>query len=461
MDPDGASTTSNDPTAGMRDRAMHLFLSTGEPSGDLHAANLARELKRLDPSLKLSGFGGPRLAEAGCEVIYPLTELAVMWFTRVLLNLGTFLGILRQAERFFEEHRPDLVVLIDYPGLHWWIARAAHQRGIPVVYFVPPQIWAWAPWRIEKIKRHFDELLCSLPFEPRWYHQRGYPHATYIGHPYFDELRQRRLDPAVLERYRSEADDADTLAILPGSRSAEVGFNGPPLLKAAAKLAAVRPRTRFRVAAYKSTHAQTLRDMLDALDLPTDQRALLDRRLSIHVGETPEILRVAAASWSVSGSVSLELMMEAVPSAVVYLRPRWNLWVARRFIQVRYISLVNLIADEEIFPEFLESRDITDDLVRLAQGWLDDPAQRARALAGLDRVRDLCAQPGATRRAAERLLTRLHGPEQMARLLQDEAGLSQPASLAPSATRFDPAHSVPCRLEPSTTHSGIIASKVS
>ena len=427
---------------------MHLFLSTGEPSGDINAANLARELKRLDPNLKLSGFGGPRLAETGCEVIYPLTELAVMWFSRVLLNLGTFLGILRQAERFFEEHRPDLVVLIDYPGLHWWIARAAHERGIPVVYFVPPQIWAWAPWRVEKVKRHFDELMCSLPFEPQWYHRQGYPHASYIGHPYFDELQERHLDSTVLGRYRSEADDADTLAILPGSRSSEVGFNGPALLKAAARLVAARPRTRFRVAAFKPAHAQILREMLDTLDLPADQRDLLNRRLSIHVGETPEILRVAAASWAVSGSVGLELMLEGVPSAIVYLRPRWNLWVARRFIQVRYISLVNLIAGEEVFPEFLASRDITDDLVRLAQGWLDDPTRRAEALAGLDRVRDLCAQPGATRRAAERLLIRLYGPEAVARLLQDEAGSSQSASLAFPSTRFDLAHPVPRRAEP-------------
>jgi lipid-A-disaccharide synthase len=130
---------------------MRIFLSTGEPSGDLHAANLIHSLKKLRPGVEVVGFGGPRMAEAGGKVLYPLVDLAVMWFVRVLLNLDKFFKLLDDAEREFVANRPDAVVLIDYPGFHWHLAKRAKKHGIPVIYFVPPQIWAWAGWRVEKV----------------------------------------------------------------------------------------------------------------------------------------------------------------------------------------------------------------------------------------------------------------------------------------------------------------------
>ncbi len=121
------------------------------------------------------GFGGDKMREAGATLIYPLVDLAVMWFLRVLLNLRKFFAILDMAEREFRENRPDAVVVIDYPGFHWWLAKTAKKHGIPVIYFVPPQIWAWAGWRVKKVRRSIDHVLCSLPFEPKWYHDRGVP----------------------------------------------------------------------------------------------------------------------------------------------------------------------------------------------------------------------------------------------------------------------------------------------
>jgi lipid-A-disaccharide synthase len=123
---------------------MHIFLSAGEPSGDLHAANLIRSLRERRPDARFVGYGGPEMAAAGADVLFPLVDLAVMWFLRVLLNLHKFVGLVGRADRYFRDERPDAVVLIDYPGLHWWIARKAKKRGIPVFYYVPPQIWAWA-----------------------------------------------------------------------------------------------------------------------------------------------------------------------------------------------------------------------------------------------------------------------------------------------------------------------------
>ena len=156
---------------------MRIFLCAGEPSGDLHGATLVRALRRLHPGVECVGFGGERMEAAGCRLLYPLCRLAVMWFLRVLAHAPTFLHLLSRADRYFRHRRPDAVVLIDYPGFNWWLARRAHFHGIPVFYFVPPQLWGWAGWRVRKMKRYVDHVLCTLPFEVDWYRERGRAHS--------------------------------------------------------------------------------------------------------------------------------------------------------------------------------------------------------------------------------------------------------------------------------------------
>src|SRR5438067_1848944 len=151
---------------------MHLFISAGEPSGDLHGANLIGELKNLDPTIRISGFGGDRMAAAGCQLIYPLSKHSVMGIANVLKQIFTFIRLLNLAAEFFRKERPDLIVVIDYPGFHWRLAARAKKLGIPVVYFVPPQIWAWAQWRVKKMRRLITHVLSALPFEHEWLTQR-------------------------------------------------------------------------------------------------------------------------------------------------------------------------------------------------------------------------------------------------------------------------------------------------
>src|ERR1700749_4631466 len=132
---------------------MRIFVSAGEPRGDLHGSNLVRALQKLDSNVECVGFGGGRMSAAGCNLLYPLCQHATTGFIYVLAEVGRMFRLLKQADQYFQESRPDAVVLIDYPGFHWWLARAAHKRGIPVLYFVPPQIWAWATWRVKKMRR--------------------------------------------------------------------------------------------------------------------------------------------------------------------------------------------------------------------------------------------------------------------------------------------------------------------
>ena len=373
---------------------MRIFLSTGEPSGDLHAANLIHSLRKLRPDVVVVGFGGPKMAEAGGKVLYPLVDLAVMWFLRVLLNINKFFKLLDDADEEFRENRPDAVVLIDYPGFHWHLAKRAKKHGIPVFYFVPPQIWAWGGWRVEKVKKYVDHVLCSLPFEPAWYHERGFPGAVHVGHPYFDELAERVLDDRFIAELSSRP--GPLVAILPGSRTQEVTRNLPIMLQAASKLALDRPDVRFAVACLHGRHRDLAVRLLEQSGLAVD--------IEIHAARTPELIRVADVAWAVSGSVGLELMVEALPTVVLYKIKAFDLWVARHFIKSKYISLVNLLADVEVMPEYLTPVDVSGEMAAHAARWLGDPLERREASTALADLRDRVAVPGASDRAAGRIV---------------------------------------------------------
>jgi lipid-A-disaccharide synthase len=370
---------------------MRLFICAGEPSGDLHGANLIRALHRLNPYVECVGFGGEQMEAVGCRLLYPLSRLAVMWFARVLAHAPVFLSLLSRADRHFRHHRPDAVVLIDYPGFNWWLARRAHFHGIPVFYFVPPQLWAWAGWRVRKMQRWVDHVLCTLPFEEAWYRARGVA-ALYVGHPYFDELARQRLDPLFVAGQQARA--GTIVGLLPGSRNQEVECNLATILGAAEQIHAERPDTRFLVACFKP-----------------EQQALVDahvrnRRLPIETfcGRTPEVIHLAQACIAVSGSVGLELLYRTKPAVVVYRVHPIDLMVSRWIMTSPYISLVNLLAEKELFPEFLTDRDEAEAISRHVLGWLNDPAGYAAARADLAALRTQVAEPGACVRAATHML---------------------------------------------------------
>jgi lipid-A-disaccharide synthase len=370
---------------------MRIFISAGEPSGDVHGANLVRTLQQLHPGIECVGFGGERMDAAGCRLLYPLCRLAVMWFLRVLANVPTFAELLSRADRYFRHQRPDAVVLIDYPGFHWWLARRAHFHGIPVFYFVPPQIWAWAGWRVSKMKRFVDHVLCNLPFEQRWYQDRGV-NAQYVGHPYFDELPRQRLDREFMARHREPG--RPVIALLPGSRGQEVQRNLDMMLKAVVRIHGARPDTRFLAACYKEAHCQTVKEAARDLDIP----------LEAYSGRTPEIISLAHACIAVSGSVGLELLYHNKPSVVVYRIGRLDLRLSRLFLTSSYISLVNLLAEKELFPEFLTGHCEAEAIAGHILRWLNDPAAYTALCSELAALRRRVGAPGACERAARYVL---------------------------------------------------------
>jgi lipid-A-disaccharide synthase len=392
------------------DSRLRIFFSVGEPSGDLHGANLIRALQSRYPGVQCVGYGGPQMASAGCQLHTDLTALAVMWLLRVLMNLHVFIGLLNRAERFFRDERPDAVVLIDYPGFNWWIARKAKKHGIPVFYFTPPQIWAWGSWRVRKMRRFVDHVLCALPFEEDWFRRRGC-RAEFVGHPFFDEVERRKLDAEFLAAQRSKPGRLVTL--LPGSRTQEVTHNLHWFLKTAALIRQQVPDTRFAIASFKQSQAEIAERLTAATDLP----------IEIHVGRTQELIASAECCLSVSGSVSLELLHYEKPTVILYWITPLSYWIQKQFRRVKYITLVNLLNTDELyprdlspydpgqpdaervlFPEYLTSRDRTADLARHIVEWLTQPDRKAARIEDLRRLKQQVAHGGASDHAAEYIL---------------------------------------------------------
>jgi lipid-A-disaccharide synthase len=399
---------------------MRIFISAGEPSGDLHAANLIRALRTRFPDAHFDAFGGPRMQQAGAHLLYPLVNLAVMWFLNVILNLVTFIRLIFKADRYFRENKPDAVVLVDYPGLHWWIARRAKARGIRVFYYVPPQIWAWFGWRVRKVRKYVDEVLCSLPFEPGWYHARGVRNAVYVGHPYFDELAERTLDASFLAEQGQR--NGVLLAILPGSRTQEIRRNLPEMIRAAQKLAETKSEVRFGVACLHDSHRALAESIVGEFQVAGSPASSLP--IEVFSNRTPELIRLARVAWAVSGSVGLELMADTVPSVVIYKLNRFDLWIARPFIKAKFISLVNLLADAEVFPEYLTWRSVSEELVRWAAGWLDESSLRTEVISSLTALRQQVARPGASERAAAHIASCLESRTVRRRGSTKDAGMT-------------------------------------
>jgi lipid-A-disaccharide synthase len=393
---------------------MKVFFSVGEPSGDLHGANLIRELRQACPDIDCVGYGGPKMAAAGCQLHADLTELAVMWILRALLNLHHFWRLFRRAGDYFRDHRPDAVVLIDYPGFNWWIARAAKKHGIPVFYYGVPQMWAWAPWRVRKMRRLVDHVLCKLPFEADWYCQRDC-HATYLGHPYFDEVERQQLDSAFCQAQSCRA--GRLVTILPGSRTQEVAKNLQGFLAAARRIHREVPDARFAIASFNERQAAMAREQLAKLDLPVE----------VFVGRTPELIHASHCCLACSGSVSLELLYHTKPTVILYQVGWFSYTVARRFfLRVKFITLVNLLAaadpflrrgerydvaaasaDDVLFPEHLTCVDRAPQIARQVTHWLTDEASYRDRVRDLQELKRQHAVSGASHRAATYILQQL------------------------------------------------------
>jgi len=379
-----------------------LFVSVGEPSGDQHTARLIRELRRHNANVKFRGFGGQAMAEAGCTIDHDLTKMAVVGLVEVLPKIREFYQIADQAEAVFRSGAVDGVLLVDFPGFNWHIAKRAKKYGLPVYYYLPPQLWAWGGWRVKKMRRSVDHVLSVLKLEESWYNRNGVAN-TYVGHPFFDAVAEQPLDHLVTDRLALRRQGGDRLvAVLPGSRNHEVHRNFPLMLESIRRLAASHPHVRFLIAAFRDAHGLWCRNQMTAEDrkLPID----------IFVGKTSEVIQASHCAMMVSGSVSLELLARGTPAAVLYRVGRILHTYARMMVKVKSITLVNLMAGKTIFPEMVSvgrKEPAIDFLCRSTAAMLDDDFYYQSLLTQMAELRAEQGSPGGIARAADVLIDKL------------------------------------------------------
>ncbi len=377
-----------------------VFVVAGEPSGDEHASDLALALRARCPGVRIVGIGGPAMAAAGVELTADLVSDPVMGVWPVVARTPDFFKLYRDILVRLEEDPPDVVVGVDYPGLNLRLARAARARAVPFVTYIAPQVWAWAPWRARAFARAVTRMICILPFERAVFARAG-ADAVYVGHPLFERLRRRGSDAVYAASLREGLGAAPLVALLPGSRRAEVRDNLPILAAAAERVARERPGARFVV----PLAAERLRETIaSALPPGLDVRVAPPQR-------SDDAMAAADAAISVSGTATLHLVAHGIPCVVVYRASAAGRLLSRLLLVCPWFALPNLLSGAQVVPEFLASpRDaprIGDALLRLLPGGPD----REGAITAMAAIRTRVGVDGVPDRAAGWILASVRQPE--------------------------------------------------
>jgi lipid-A-disaccharide synthase len=372
--------------------SVRLLISCGEPSGDLYAGALVRELRAIDPQIAVSGMGGPVFAAAGGTLLEDYRRIAVTGLTEAIRKIPQSYGTLRRLVAWARTNRPDALVVIDFPDFNFRLARRIKALGIPVVYYISPQIWAWRPKRLETIRRFADLVLVIFPFEEAIYREGGVP-VEFVGHPLIDLARPSAPRAAFLTSHGFSL-SAPTIAILPGSRPNEVSRILPDLMVAAKKIRLRLPSAQFFVA-----RAPNLDDYhFDALS------AGGQTLFRVVQEDTDAILAAANVVLTASGTATVQTALHGTPMVIVYRVSPLTYRLLRRLVTVDTIGMVNLIAGERIVPELIQEAFTPATVAGEAISMLTDQERVGRIRAGLARVREKLGGPGASRRAAEAIL---------------------------------------------------------
>ena len=368
--------------------SLRILLSCGEPSGDLYAGALTRELRALDPGARISGLGGPAFAAAGGELLEDYRGLAVTGLTEALSKVPRSYATIKRIADTARAERPHALVVIDFPDFNFPLARRVKRLGIPVVYYISPQIWAWRPGRLKAIREFADRVLVIFPFEEAIYRDGGVP-VEFVGHPLIDLASPSAPRDAFL-RAHGLASEPPTVALLPGSRPNEVGRILPDLLAAAVLIQQKVPAAQFLIA-----RAPNLDDQLFA-----DAQAAGARFTTVE-GDTDGVLASADVALTASGTATVQTALHDTPMVIVYRLSPLTYRIGRKLVKLDSVGMVNLIAGEKIVPELIQDAFTPEAVAREAVSMLTDTARAARIREGLARVRSRLGGPGASRRAAK------------------------------------------------------------
>lgn len=368
-----------------------ILIVTGEASGDLHGANLAKAIWALDPKVELVGIGGAAMRAAGVTLVPGVPHLDVMGLIG-LSAVRAMVQRIRAIRRVLKAEAWDLVVLIDNPGLNFHFARVAKAAGRRVLYYIAPQIWAWRPGRIKWIQRRVDHVVVILPFESEVYRRAGV-RCTFVGHPLLDAVAPNYDRDALRRRFDVEK-GAPVVGLLPGSRVAEITMLLPVLVETAAKLVALEPRTRFILAQASSIDDNLLERLLHRSSVPV--RIVKD--------QASEVMAASDVLLIASGTATLQAAVVGTPMVLLYKTTPLTYRLARWLIRVKWIGLVNLVAGRSIVPEIIQDDATADRLSEEVHRLLTDSKAYNEMKEGLQGVRRSLGEPGASLRAAQVVL---------------------------------------------------------
>jgi lipid-A-disaccharide synthase len=361
---------------------MKYYIIAGEASGDLHAANLIREIKRLDPDSVFRAWGGDKVQEQGAELVMHHSHMGFMGFAEVLANLRSILGLLRQCKNDIKKYNPDAVILVDYPGFNFRIARFAKKRGLKVFYYISPQVWAWKRSRVFQVRRWVDRMFVILPFEKDFY-KRFNVDVDFVGHPLLDAIAN------FIESGNSDlpliSDKRPIVALLPGSRKLEVAYMLPIMLA----ITDLFPDFRFVIAGTSSLPRLFYMDIIGS------------QNVEVVFDKTYALLSHARAALVTSGTATLETALFKVPQVVCYKGSYLSYKIAKQLVKIKYISLVNLIMDRVVVKELIQRGLSQKNFYRELNILLNDENARQKMISDYRVLESMLGGPSASARTAK------------------------------------------------------------
>ena len=370
----------------MSDKISTLFISVGEPSGDIHAAKLVLSLKKISPNIKFIGNGGDKMIEAGVDVKNHIDTMSIMGFVEVLKNYNRLSKILNNTVSEIKISRPDKILLVDYPGFNLRLVKKIKNLDIPITYFILPQTWAWKENRILFMKKTISDFISIFPFETNWYNSKGLK-TYYPGHPFLDDEYKRDENNLFLEEHNLKNDDS-LLVLLPGSRQQEINNHWPIFLETVFLLKDKLPSLRFCLVKSNNVIIKNIPDFI------------------IIESSATNVLKHGTAAISSSGTVNLECALAEIPTIVCYKTSYINWMIFKIFGKIDFISIVNLISEEKIIPELIQS-DMTPKkiLPPLLEYLSPSSKKRKETIEKYKKIRKKLGSPGVFDRAAKHIIS--------------------------------------------------------
>jgi len=375
-----------------KDKKYRVFISAAEPSADAHCAGLISAMKENCPGIEFVGVGGPKMAQAGCELLENTTGKAAMLY-KAFSQVARFYKIVKRIKHYFKSNNVDLVIVCDSPSFNFHVAKAAKKAGIKTLFFVAPQLWAWGGWRIRKLRKCCDKLCCLLPFEQDWFGQRGMD-AVFVGNPLMDKLR---IAFSRHEQYADFEPKKAKFALMPGSRAAEIELLWQPMQQIALRLKEKYPAATFIAVAVDARREKILR----AAEIPGFE-------CQYSVDSVNKTALAVDFSIVTSGSATLEIAAAGCPMVIMYQSSRILWYLFGWAMNTKYLSLVNILAGRELVPEFMPNFASIEPIIASIEQLLQDNDKLAQLSGELTRLTEPLAEKKASREVASIAVEMLH-----------------------------------------------------